>query len=156
HCLGVNAAEIAALARTGTSVAMCPVTAMKEGHGVGKVGRMPDLLDAGVDVVLGSDSANSANHLDSIRNANMAAVQYKDARQDTSLIPAETALEMITLQGARAFGLGTELGSIEAGKKADLVLLDTERPEWQAIFNPINNLIYNADGRSVHTVIVDG
>src|SRR4051794_4922100 len=122
HCLGANEAEIDAIARTGTSVAMCPVTAMKEGHGVGANGRMPELLAKGVNVVLGSDSANSSNHLDSIRNANMAAVQYKDNRQNTKMIPAETALELITLQGARAFGLGDELGSIEVGKKADLVL----------------------------------
>jgi 5-methylthioadenosine/S-adenosylhomocysteine deaminase len=107
-------------------------------------------------VALGSDSANSSNYLDLVRSVNMAAVQYKDARQDTHLIPAETALELATLTGARAFGLGDELGSIEVGKKADLVLFDTRRPEWQALFNPINNLVYSADGRSVHTVIVDG
>src|SRR5262249_15763376 len=53
-------------------------------------------------------------------------------------------------------GLGDELGSIETGKKADLVCFDTQRPEWQAIWNPVNNLVYNADGRSVHTVVVDG
>jgi 5-methylthioadenosine/S-adenosylhomocysteine deaminase len=87
---------------------------------------------------------------------NMAAVQYKDARQDMRLIPAETALEMATLTGAHALGVGDELGSIEPGKKADLVLFDTQRPEWQTLFNPVNNLVYNADGRSVHTVIVDG
>jgi 5-methylthioadenosine/S-adenosylhomocysteine deaminase len=87
---------------------------------------------------------------------NMAAIQYKDARQDMRLIPAETALEMATLVGAQALGVGAELGSIEPGKKADLVLFDTQRPEWQALFNPVNNLVYNADGRSVHTVIVDG
>jgi cytosine/adenosine deaminase-related metal-dependent hydrolase len=70
-------------------------------------------------------------------------------------IPAETALEMATLLGAKALG-ATEIGSIEAGKKADLVLFDTQRPEWQALFNPVNNLVYNADGRSIHTVIIDG
>ena len=72
------------------------------------------------------------------------------------LIPAEQAVELGTLLGARAFGLGDELGSIEIGKKADLVLFDTNRPEWQSLFNPVNNLVYGADGRSVHTVIVDG
>jgi cytosine/adenosine deaminase-related metal-dependent hydrolase len=87
---------------------------------------------------------------------NLAALQYKDARQDLGAVPAESALEMATLTGAKAFGLGDELGSIEAGKKADLVLFDTLRPEWQALFNPVNNLVYNADGRSVDTVIVDG
>jgi cytosine/adenosine deaminase-related metal-dependent hydrolase len=87
---------------------------------------------------------------------NMAAVQYKDARQDMTIIPAESALEMATRLGAQAVGQGDELGSIEVGKKADLVLFDTQRPEWQALFNPVNNLVYNADGRSIHTVIVDG
>ena len=58
--------------------------------------------------------------------------------------------------GCAALGVADDIGSIEVGKKADLVLFDTQRPEWQALFNPVNNLVYNADGRSVHTVIVDG
>ena len=86
----------------------------------------------------------------------LVAVLYKDGRQDVGMIPAETALEMATLQGAKALGLSDDVGSIEAGKKADLVLFDTKRPEWRTIFNPVNNLVYAADGRSVHTVIVDG
>jgi 5-methylthioadenosine/S-adenosylhomocysteine deaminase len=156
HALGLDEAEIDCLARTGASVAICPSTVAKEGRGVAEYGRTPELLARGVDVALGSDSANSSNYLDSVRSMNMAAVQYKDARQDTHLVSAETAVEMATLMGARAFGLGDRLGSIEAGKQADLVLFDTQRPEWQALFNPINNLVYSADGRSVHTVIVDG
>ena len=63
---------------------------------------------------------------------------------------------MATINGAQALGLSNEIGSIEVGKKADLVLFDSKRPEWRSMFNPINNLVYNADGRSVHTVIVDG
>jgi 5-methylthioadenosine/S-adenosylhomocysteine deaminase len=156
HVLGLDEEEIEILARTGTNVAMCPSTAAKEAYGVPELGRMPELLAAGVNVALGSDSANSSNYLDTVRSVNMAAVQYKDARQDPRQIPAETALEMATLMGARAFNLGDELGSIEVGKKADLVLFDTQRPEWQALFNPINNLVYSADGRSIHTVVVDG
>jgi 5-methylthioadenosine/S-adenosylhomocysteine deaminase len=156
HALGIDDVEIDCLARTGTAVAMCPVTAAKSGRGVPEHGRMPELLAQGVKVALGCDSPNNSNHLDPVRTMNMAAIQYKDARQDTRQIPAETALEMATLMGAQALGLGAELGSIEPGKKADLVLFDTARPEWQALFNPINNLVYNADGRSVHTVVVDG
>jgi cytosine/adenosine deaminase-related metal-dependent hydrolase len=87
---------------------------------------------------------------------NLAACLYKDARLDTKMIPAEKALEMGTIMGAEAFGLARELGSVEKGKKADLLLFDTKRPEWQALFNPVNNLIYSADSRSIHTVIVDG
>ena len=156
HVLGIDDAEIDCLARTETAVVMCPVTAAKGGRGVPEHGKMPELLAKGIRVALGCDSPNNSNHLDLVRTMNMAAVQYKDALQDTRQIPAETALEMATLIGARALGLGDELGSIEPGKKADLVLFDTERPEWQSLWNPINNLVYSADGRSVHTVIVDG
>jgi len=156
HCLGLDEAEIDAVARTGTAVAMCPVTAAKGGRGVPEHGRMPELLARGVKIALGCDSPNNSNHLDMVRTMNMAAIQYKDARQDTRQVPAETALEMATLHGAQAMGWGDELGSIETGKKADLVCFDTLRPEWQALWNPVNNLVYNADGRSVHTVVIDG
>jgi cytosine/adenosine deaminase-related metal-dependent hydrolase len=156
HVLGIDDAEIDCMARTGTSAAMCPVTAAKGGRGIHEHGRLPELVAKGVKVALGCDSPNNSNHLDIIRALNMAAIQYKDARQDMRQIPAETALELATLTGAQALGVGDEIGSLEPGKKADLVLFDTERPEWQALFNPINNLVYNADGRSVHTVIVDG
>jgi cytosine/adenosine deaminase-related metal-dependent hydrolase len=124
--------------------------------GTAQHGRLPELLAKGVRVALGSDSPNNSNHLDMVRTLNMAALQYKDARQDMRQIPAEQALELATRRGAQALGLGASIGAIEPGKRADLVLFDTQRPEWQALFNPINNLVYNADGRSVHTVIVDG
>jgi 5-methylthioadenosine/S-adenosylhomocysteine deaminase len=156
HVLGIDAAEIELMARTGTTAAMCPVTAAKGGRGVGEHGRLPELLARGVKIALGCDSPNNSNHLDIVRALNMAAIQYKDARQDMKQIPAETAVELATLTGAQALGVGSEIGSLEVGKKADLVLFDTQRPEWQAMFNPISNLVYNADGRSIHTVIVDG
>jgi 5-methylthioadenosine/S-adenosylhomocysteine deaminase len=156
HVLGLNAVEVEAVARTGTNVVMCPTSAMKEAKGLHLNGNLPEFLAKGVNVAFGSDSANSSNHLDVIRSVNLAALQYKDARMDLGAVSAEAALEMGTLSAARAFGMGDNLGSIEAGKKADLVLFDTHRPEWQALFNPVNNLVYNADGRSVDTVIVDG
>ncbi len=156
HCFGLDEGEIDSIARTGTAVAMCPVQGAKSGRGIPEHGRMPEFLARGVKIALGCDSPNNSNHLDMVRTMNMAAIQYKDARQDLRLVPAEATLEMATLHGAQALGLGDELGSIEAGKKADLVCFDTLRPEWQAIWNPVNNLVYNADGRSVHTVVVDG
>jgi 5-methylthioadenosine/S-adenosylhomocysteine deaminase len=156
HALGIDDAEIDCVARTGTAIAMCPVTAAKSGRGVAMHGRMPELLARGVRVALGCDSPNNSNHLDMVRAMNMAAIQYKDARQDLGQLPAETALELGTRLGAEALGLGDEIGAIEAGKRADVVLFDTQRPEWQALWNPVNNLVYNADGRSVHTVIIDG
>ena len=156
HVLGIDELEIDLMASVGSTAAMCPVTAAKGARGVGQHGRLPELVAKGVKVALGCDSPNNSNHLDILRALNMAAIQYKDARQDMKLIPAETALELATLTGAQALGVGDEIGSLEVGKKADLLLFDTQRPEWQALFNPLNNLVYNADGRSLHTVIIDG
>ncbi|HEY7163792.1 MAG TPA: amidohydrolase [Candidatus Binatia bacterium] len=156
HVMGLDGAEIDALARTETSVVMCPANAIKQAKGIKDNGRLPEMLDKGIKVALGSDSVNSSNHLDLVRSMNLAACLYKDARLDTKMIPAERALEMATIMGAEAFGMARDLGSVEKGKKADLLLFDTKRPEWQALFNPVNNLIYSADSRSIHTVMIDG
>lgn len=156
HVIGVDAAEADCIARTGTKAVVCPTAAMKMGQGLGGRSILPEMLARGVCVGLGTDAGNNSNLLETLRSVYLIAVVFKDARQITGVVPAETALEMATIQGAKAMGLGDEIGSIEVGKKADLVLFDTMRPEWRTIFNPVNNLVYNSDGRSVHTVIVDG
>ena len=156
HLRGIDVTEIDCLVRTGTKGVVCPTAALKMGSGMTATGLLPELLDMGVTVGLGTDAGNNSNLIETMRSMYLVAVLYKDARQSTRVIPAETALEMATILGARSLGLSDEIGSIEVGKKADLVLFDTRRPEWRTIFNPVNNLVYNADGRSVHTVIVDG
>ena len=156
HCTALDRSEVECIARTGAGVIMCPPAAVKGGAGLASNGMLPELLQAGAAVGLGTDAGNNSNLLETLRAMYLAAVLYKDARQDVGMIPAETALELATLGGAKALGMDADIGSIEAGKKADLALFDTRRPEWRALFNPVNNLVYNADGRSVHTVIVDG
>src|SRR4030095_6472635 len=156
HVLGIDDAEIDCMARTGTTAAMCPVTAAKGARGVGEHGRGAALLGKGIRGPLGCDPPNTPTPLDIVRARNMAPIQYKDARQDMKQIPAETALELATLIGAQALGVGDEIGSLEPGKKADLVLFDTQRPEWQTLFNPVNNLGYKAHSRSETTVIIAG
>ena len=156
HVLGLNEAELDCLAGTGTKAVVCPTAAIKGGAGMTRTGILPEMLAKGVTVGLGTDAGNNSNLLETMRSMYLIAVLYKDGREDVGMIPAETALEMATIRGAQALGLDDEIGSIEVGKKADLVLLDTKRPEWRTIFNPVNTLVYNADGRSVHTVIVDG
>ena len=156
HVVGLDEAEVDCLARSGTKAVMCPSASMRMAHGITSKGMLPEMLDKGVCVGLGTDAANNSSLIETMRSMYLIAVLFKDGRQTTDVIPAETALEMATIQGARALGLDSEIGSIEAGKKADLVLFDTKRAEWRTIFNPVNNLVYNADGRSVHTVIVDG
>ena len=156
HVIGIDDAEIDCMARTDTKTVMCPTAALKGASGTTLQGKLPEMLDRGVCVALGTDAGNNANLIETMRSMYLAAIIYKDARQDPTAIPAETALEMATINGARALGLDADIGSIEVGKKADLVLFDTKRAEWRTLFNPVNNLVYNADGRSVHTVIVDG
>ena len=156
HTLGLDEAEVESLARTGTAVVVVPTAAIKAGNGLASAVLLPEMLARGVSVGLGTDAANNSNLVETLRAVYLAAVLFKDGRRDVRMVPAETALEMATIGGARALGLDAEVGSLEPGKRADLVLFDTRRAEWRTLWNPVNNLVYNADGRSVHTVIVDG
>ncbi len=156
HCLGLDQSEVDTLARTGTKVVAVPTAAVKSGFGMTSEGLLPEMLDAGITVGIGTDAGNNSNLIETNRAMYLIAVLYKDARRSTTAITAETALELATISGAQTLGLGDEIGSIEPGKKADLALYDTRRAEWATLFNPVNSLVYNADGRSVHTVLVDG
>ena len=156
HCLGLDQSEVETLARAGAKVVAVPTAAVKSGFGMTSEGLLPEMLEAGVTVGIGTDAGNNSNLIETNRAMYLIAVLYKDARRDTTAITAETALELATIGGARALGMEDEIGSIEPGKKADLALYDTRRAEWATLFNPVNSLVYNADGRSVHTVIVDG
>ena len=156
HALGISQDDVSAIADAGASVVMCPTAALKSGSGMTRSALLPELLAAGVPAALGTDAANNSNLIETMRSMYLAAVLYKDAREDVSKIPAETALELATSAAARALGMDDRIGSLEPGKKADIVLFDTRRPEWRSLLNPVNNLVYSADGRSVHTVIVNG
>lgn len=156
HCVHVDDREIDLLARHGCSVAHCPTTALKVAYGVTQIGRMPEMVAAGVNVVIGTDGNNASNYSDLMRATYLVAGLFKDARRDATMFPAEKAYEMATLGGARALLLEDEIGSLEVGKRADLVLHDRNRPEWTPLHNVANQLVYSADGRGVHTVFVDG
>ncbi len=156
HVVGLNDAEVECVVRTDTKMVMCPTAALKMGDGTTSRGKLPEMIEKGVTVGLGTDSVNNSCVAEVMRSMYLAAVLYKDGRASTSMVPAEKALEMATIDGARAIGQESEIGSLEVGKKADIVLFDTRRPEWGTLFNPVNSLVYCADGRSVHTVMVDG
>ena len=156
HVIDLDDREIDAIARTDTKTVMCPTAALKMGGRMTATGRLPEMVERGICVSLGTDAGNNSNLLETLRSMYLVTVLYKDARGTTDVVPAEMAIELATLHGARALGLEHEIGSLEVGKKADMVLFDTRRPEWRTLFNPVNTLVYNADGRSVHTVIVDG
>jgi 5-methylthioadenosine/S-adenosylhomocysteine deaminase len=155
HAPGISDDEVEMIANSGASVVMCPSTTLKEGSGLGSR-KLPELLARGVAVGLGADSANSSNYLDGVRMMNAAALGFKDGRGTVEVVPAEQALELATIVGARALGLSDEIGSIEVGKSADLVLFETRRAEWRSLLDPVNNLVYAASGGSVRYVIAAG
>jgi cytosine/adenosine deaminase-related metal-dependent hydrolase len=152
----VGSDDIVRLARRGVKVVHCPTAGLKHTKGLGEYGRFPEMLRHGVSVSLGGDSGNGSNHFDMLRLMHIVALLYKDARLDTRVMPPETVLEMATLHGAAALGLEREIGSLEPGKRADLVLYDLDVPEWRPLLDPINNLVYAATGASVSTVLIDG
>ncbi len=156
HCVHVDDNEIRLLAQHKCSVAHCPTTALKVAYGVTQIGKMPEMVAAGVNVSIGIDGNNASNYSDMMRATYLVAGLFKDARRDPKIFPAEQAYEMATLGGARAILSEHEIGSIEVGKKADLVLHDRDRPEWTPLLNVANQLVWSADGRGVHTVFVDG
>ena len=153
HAVHVDEAEVALLAESGTNIAHCPIAALKGGYGVTTLGRFPEMARAGVNLTLGTDGGATS---DLHRCIHLAAGLSKDARRDTGLFPPEKALEMATIDGARSLQIGDSIGSLEVGKKADLVLHDTDRPEWRPLHDIPSQLAWVADGRSVHSVWVNG
>ncbi len=156
HCVQIDDHELAVMAQAGVNVAHCPTTALKVSYGVTQVGKMPEMVQAGINVSIGTDGNNASNYSDLMRATYLVAGLFKDARQDPQMFPAEMAYEMATLGGARTMLMQDEIGSLEVGKKADVVLHDIDRPEWRPLLNVANQLVWSADGRGVHMVFVDG
>ncbi|MFF4834371.1 amidohydrolase [Streptomyces sp. NPDC001315] len=152
HAVDLTGPEIAALARTGTSVAHCPVSNLKLGCGIAPVARM---LGAGVTVGLGTDGAVSSNSLDVLGAVRQAALVHK-AGGDPTAVGAEQAVRMATIEGARALGLGEHLGSLEPGKRADLIVLDLDAPHLRPAHDPWSTLAYAAHSADVRDTVVDG
>jgi 5-methylthioadenosine/S-adenosylhomocysteine deaminase len=147
--------EVAILARTKPSLVCAPSSSLHNGYGNFVMGRLPELMAMGVNVALGSDHASSGI-VDIVQEMRLAACGYKEVRANPRVMPPEHALEMATINGARATPWAERIGSIEMGKDADLVLFDTQRPEWQPLINPVSNLVYSATGDSVRHVFVAG
>lgn len=156
HMGWVDPKELMLLQKRDVKVSLSPGATFHQAMGNISHGKTPEMLELGVTVSLGSDSAMSGNFLDAIRQTFLVVGGFHEARLDPKIIRPEVALEMITINGARSMLWDDELGSLEVGKKADISILDTQRPEWQPIHNPIANLVYCAHGGCADTVIVDG
>jgi cytosine/adenosine deaminase-related metal-dependent hydrolase len=145
--------EIRIVADTGTHVVYSPSATMKMATGVTPV---PALVEAGANVSLGTDGGANNNSHDMVREMKAACLLQNVANRRAGAMTAEAALEMATIGGARALGLGDDLGSIETGKRADLVLVDLSRPHAGPVADPVSSLVYAAHGGDVHTVVIDG
>jgi len=156
HMVNLDDEEVELVLRTGAKIAHCPTTAGWFGYGLTQVGRFPEMLARGATIGLGCDAQTCSNNLDGVRAMYSSAILFRDGRRDQNAMPAETVLEMATLHGARCALQEADLGSLEAGKKADIILFDATRPEWRPLHQPVANLVFAADGHSVDTVLIDG
>ena len=156
HGVAVTDDEVKLLAMHGTSVAFCPSTSLKLAKGATAIGRYPEMLAAGVTVSLGTDGVSAAGNLNLYRQMHLVAGLFKDARLDPTLVGAEKALRMATIDGARALGWDDEIGSLEVGKKADLVLFDLNHHEWTPYADPLQALVWSASPASIVQTWVGG
>jgi len=153
HVVWATPEDIAILKARQVAVSHNPESNMKLASGVAPV---PALLAAGVTVGLGTDGAASNNDLDMFEAMRMAAFLHKVQSTDPQVIPAATALEMATINGAKALGLETKIGSLEAGKKADVVVVSMSSARQTPLYDPISHLVYATRGDDVRTVVVNG
>ncbi len=156
HANHLTDAECEVLLERGSSVAWAPGASMMWGHGGCFTGRHAELWRRGLNVALGSDSPNWSNSFDLFRQASLAVLTAREAHRDRTYLVAEDGLYMTTRGGAQAAGMDSQIGSIEVGKRADIVIHTLARPELLPITDMIRNLIYSSGSKSVHTVIVAG
>ena len=155
HANWLTDEEVELVIKYDVKVVRCPTSAYVTASGTLRGGRFARLERAGVAVALGADAAPASNFLDMIR-VGYALMSYRDSRLDATLYPPEQVLEALTLNGARALLSESETGSIEVGKKADLVVFDAKKPGWVPLLNPVSNLIHAASGESTRDVVIDG
>ncbi len=152
HCVWVDDHEQSVMAEHDVKVLHCPGSNLKLGSGLAPI---VEMRAKGISVSLGADGAACNNHLDMFEEMRLAAV-LQSVRKGPGSLTARDALWMATREGARALGLERELGSIEAGKRADFLLVDRDRPQFMTSQDPYSALVYSTRGSDVRTTVVDG
>jgi 5-methylthioadenosine/S-adenosylhomocysteine deaminase len=153
HCVHVSESEIELLAEHKVSVIHNPESNMKLASGIAPV---PEMIEKGITVGLGTDGCASNNNLDLFGEMGMAAKLHKAAKLDPTVMDAQTLVRMATIKGSRALGLDKVTGSLEAGKRADLIVIDPHKPHLTPLYNPYSHLVYSARGHDVKHSIIDG
>jgi 5-methylthioadenosine/S-adenosylhomocysteine deaminase len=153
HGVHLTRDDIEILSEREVSVAHNPECNMKLSSGVAPI---PSLMQAGVKVGLGTDGVASNNDMDMFHEMNTAALLHKLNQKDPTVMNARSVIEMATIGGARVIGLDKEIGSLETGKKADMILLDLMKPHAHPLYNIYSLIVYSLKGSDVETVIIDG
>lgn len=153
HCIHLTARDIAILAKRGVKVAYNPVSNMKLAQGVSRV---KEFMNADITVGLGTDGAASNNGLDMFETMKVASLLQKSHYGDPTILTAREVLRAATIKGAEALGLDNKIGTLEVGKRADIILVDLNKPNLRPLHDIYANLVYSAGGCDVDSVIVDG
>ncbi len=153
HCVWLSAGEIKILREKEVKVSHNPISNLKLGSGISPV---PDMLDAGVTVSLGTDSSCSNNSSDMFEVMKTASLIQKGIHRNPTLLTAEHVLKMATIEGAKALKWEKQIGSIEIGKDADLAIINFKKPHLYPLFNEVSHLVYSAKAADVESVLING
>ena len=153
HCVHLGQSEITKMAEHGVKVVHNPESNMKLASGIAPI---PELIKQGVTVGLGTDGCASNNNLDLFSEMDTAAKLHKVHAMDPTAVDAVTVLRMATIEGARALGLQDITGSLEIGKKADVIVIDTHKPHLTPMYNATSHLVYAASGNDVTHSVING
>ena len=153
HCVSFSDDDIKLFADHGCKISHNPASNMKLASGVAPV---PDMLKAGVTVGLGTDGCASNNNLDMIKEMSTAAKLHKVARLDPTVMNAQTVVRMATIEGAKTLGMDKITGSLEVGKKADIIIIGLNEPHLTPLYSEYSHLVYAASGADVDTVLING
>ncbi|MBQ6441856.1 MAG: amidohydrolase [Lachnospiraceae bacterium] len=153
HCVQIDEKDREILSRHHVSVVSCPASNMKLGNGFAPV---PEMVEAGINVCIGTDGAASNNTLNLIHEMSLMTLIHKGTHASPQCISAQQALHFATDNAAKALSLEKETGSIQVGKKADLAIFSLKRPSMWPVNNPVAALSYSANGSEAETVIIDG
>lgn len=153
HCVHLTEDDMNILKKYNVGVAHNPESNMKLASGIAPV---PEMLEKGITVALGTDGASSNNNLDMLQEMRSAAFLHKVNKMDTTIIPAYTALEMATLNGAKALKMNEEIGQIKVGMKADMILINNNSAHMTPQYDAVANIVYSAQASDVDTVIING
>ncbi|MFH1582840.1 MAG: amidohydrolase family protein, partial [Candidatus Falkowbacteria bacterium] len=153
HSVWLNDADLKIYKNRGVKVAHCPISNMKLASGAAPLKRM---LGLGITVGLGTDGAASNNTLDLFSDMRACALIHKVNNYDPTAISAREVVKMATSGGAKVIGLENEIGSLEAGKKADIITINLNKPHLTPIYDPYSHLVYCVSGEDVENVIVNG